>query len=818
MTNSWIDIKNTDCCLIIGSNAAEHHPICFKWVLKAKEERGAKIIHVDPKFSRTSARSDFHVPLRSGTDIAFMGGMIKYILDKELYFKEYVNDYTNASFLVNPKFSFNNGLFTGYNPKTRLYDKKDWQFEKDANGVVKRDPSLKNPNCVMQLLRKHYSRYDLSKVSSITGVSAENLTKVYEAYAATGKRDKAGTILYALGWTQHTVGVQNIRTSGIIQLLLGNAGVAGGGVNALRGEPNVQGTSDHAILYNILPGYLPIPRGNMATLADYTKATTPVTKLPESVNWWGNRPKYITSLLKAYFGDKATKENDFGYSWLPKGDAPKSERDGDYSFLYCYEKMLKGEMKGGSIWAHNPCQSIPNSNNIRKAMTNLDFLYSAEVHHNETTDFWRGPGMDPKKIKTEVFLFPSCHRVEKEGTIASSQRMVAWHYQATKPRGKSKSMGQIMIEIMNEVKDLYEDEGGVCKEPIVNLNWYKNYDAEVVAKRINGWFTSGDKKGKQLSGFTDFAGDGSTASLCWILAGSFTEEGNNLKRVSLEQTPIQKMTGIYPKYAWVWPMNRWILYNRASVDKDGQPWDPSRTVIRWNGEKWEGDVPDGGQPPMSKSGGKNPFIMLADGLGQLYGTGLVDGPFPEHYEPTETPVTNHGFSGQLRNPCAKISPADKIAAPADPKYPIVLTTYSMTEHWCGGSETRNVGSLLEAEPQLYVEMSHELAKEKGIKNGDPVILESIRGTVEAVAMVTVRIVPFKIQGRTVHLVGMPFAFGWTKKGIGDATNRLTLYTGDPNTSIPEYKACCVNIKKADKDKLTELSYVDLNANAGGHHE
>lgn len=808
MTNSWIDIKNTDCCLIIGSNAAEHHPICFKWVLKAKEDRGAKIIHVDPKFSRTSARSDFHVPLRSGSDIAFMGGMINYILTKEMYFKDYVNDYTNASYIVNSKFSFNNGLFSGYNPKTRLYDKSTWAFEKDDKGVVKRDPSLKNPNCVFQLLKKHYSRYDLRKVSDITGVSQGNLLKVYEAYAGTGRPDKAGTILYALGWTQHTNGVQIIRTSGIVQLLLGNAGVAGGGVNALRGEPNVQGTTDHAILYNVLPGYLPLPRANMATLEEYSKKTTPTTNVPESVNWWQNRPKYMTSLLKAYFGKAATKENDFGYGWLPKGDPATSECEGDYSFLYCYEKMAKGGFKGGSIWAHNPAQSIPNTNNIRQALTTLDFLYMAEVHHNETTDFWHGPGMDPKKIKTEMFLFPSCHRLEKEGSISSSQRMIGWHYQATKPKGKSKSMGQIMIEIMNEVIDLYKDEGGVHKEPIVNLNWYKKYDAETVSKRINGIFVGGEKKGHLLTGLGDFAADGTTASLLWVAAGSITDvDGNKMKRTSLAQTPLQKQVGIYPNYAWVWPMNRWILYNRASVDKNGQPWDPSRTVIRWDGAKWEGDVPDGAQPPIAKEGGKNPFIMLPDGLGQIYGTGLVDGPFPEHYEPTETPVRNHGFSSQLTSPCSKIIPTDKIAAPGDPKYPIVLTTYSLTEHWCGGSETRMVPSLLEAEPQLYVEMSHELAKEKGIKNGDPVVLESIRGQVEAVAMVTVRIVPFNIQGRTVHLVGMPFAFGWTKPGIGDATNRLTLYTGDPNTTIPEYKACCVNIRKADK--VTELSYEEI---------
>lgn len=804
MTNHWIDIKNTDCCLIIGSNAAEHHPICFKWVMKAKEERNATIIHVDPKFSRTSARSDFHVPLRSGTDIAFMGGMINYILQNNRYFKEYVNDYTNAAFIVNERYSFNNGLFVGFDPKNKIYNKKDWQFELDEKGKVKKDPSHQHPRCVMQLLRKHYARYTAQKVSDITGVSQDNLLKVYEAYSATGKPDKAGTILYALGWTQHTVGVQNIRTSGIIQLLLGNAGIAGGGINALRGEPNVQGTTDHAILYNVLPGYLPLPRANMQSLADYNKLTTPKTNIPESVNWWQNRPKYMASFLKAYFGHAARKENDFGFGWLPKGDSAKSERDGDYSYIYLIDKMLKGEIKGGSIWATNPANTLPNTNKNRKALATLDFLYIAEIHQNETTEFWHGPGVDPKKVKTEVFLFPSCHRAEKEGSISNSSRLILWHNKATDPRGKSKPMGQIMIDIMNKVIDLYEDEGGAFKEPIVNLNWYKKYDAEVVAKRINGYFTAGERKGKQLTGFTDFADDGSTASLNWLYAGSFTDEENRMKRRSLKQTPMQKAVGIFPNFAWAWPMNRWVLYNRASVDKNGQPWDPARAVIRWNGTEWEGDVPDGGAPPLSVKGGKSPFIMLKDGLGQLYGTGLVDGPFPEHYEPVETPVRNHGLSAQLSNPCAKIpaSDMDRIATPADPNYPIVLTTYSMTEHWCGGSETRNVPSLLEAEPMLYVEMSHELAKEKGINNGEPVVVESPRGRVEAVAMVTVRITPFRIQGRTIHLIGMPFAFGWTKKGIGDATNRLTVWAGDPNTSIPEYKACCVNIRKAEK--VTEL--------------
>ena len=820
MTNHYIDIKNTDCALIIGSNAAEHHPMTFKWVLKAKEERGAKIIHVDPKFSRTSARSDFHVPLRSGTDIAFMGGMIKYIIDNKKYFHDYVLNYTNASLIINSKYGFNNGLFSGYDPKTKLYDKSGWQYETDENGLTKTDKTLTNPRCVFQLLKQHYSRYDLAKVSAVTGVSQENLLKTYEAFAATGQPDKAGTIMYALGWTQHTVGVQYIRTGGIVQLLLGNIGIAGGGVNAMRGEPNVQGSTDHAMLYYSLPGYLYVPRANEPTIEDYNKHAVPVCKDPMSANWWQNKPKYMTSLLKGWWGKAATKENDFAYSWIPKLDQATAWDKGDNSFLFAWEEIYKGNIKGASIFGSNPAQSIPNANKTRKAMANLDFIYFGDIYHNETTDFWHGPGMNPKEVKTECFLFPACHRAEKEGCVANSGRWILWHNEATAPRGESQPMGQIIIDIMNEVIRLYKKEGGKFKEPIVNLDWYKDYDAEEIAKKVNGYYVSGPKKGKQLSSFTELAADGSTVSLCWIYTGSFTEDGNMMKRRDLTQTAQEAKLGLFPKFSWAWPANRRILYNRASCDMDGKPYDPTRVVIKWENGKWIGDTPDGGMPPMSQKGGKYPFIMQPEGLGRLFGPGLIDGPFPEHYEPAETPLTQHLFSGQLNNPCAKIlvSDHDKIAAPGDPRFPIVLTTYSMTEHWCSGSETRNHPALLEAEPQLYVEMSPELAQEKGIKNGDGIIVESARGRVEAAAMVTVRIRPFIIQGKTVHLIGMPFAFGWTKKGCGDTTNRLTINAGDPNTSIYEAKACLVNIRKADK--ITELSLDGVTCEdemTGGNH-
>jgi formate dehydrogenase major subunit len=806
MTNHYNDIGNADAVLIMGSNCAEHHPMTFKWVIQAKE-KGAVAIHVDPKFCRTSARCDFHVPIRSGTDIAFLGGMVKYIIEKKKYFADYLMDYTNASFIVGEKYHFTNGTFAGFDPFTKRYDKSQWAFEKDEAGLVKRDPTLKHPRCVLNLLKAHYDRYDLDRVSSVTGVSKADLLRVYEAYCATGRPDKAGTIIYALGWTQHSVGVQNIRLSGIIQELLGNIGIAGGGINALRGEPNVQGTTDHALLYGYLPGYHSTPTANYPTLAEYLKAYTPVTKDPKSVNWWGNRPKYVVSLLKAWYGDNATKENDFGYSWVPKMDPHM-----DCSHLYIFDRMYKGEITGGLCFGHNPCQSIPNTHKVRKAWDSLDWVAIGEVFHNETTDNWRRPGIDPKKVKTEVFLLPSAYRAEKEGTISNSGRWHMWHYKAVEPLGMSRNMGEMFVEMMNRVRGLYAKDGGAFPEPILKADYPETFDAEAVARRINGFFTTdvkvGDKayaKGQLVPGFPSLKDDGSTTSLNWLYCGGYTEEAGNLaKRRDLNQTPMQAKIGLFPGFAWAWPMNRRVLYNRASVDKMGAPLNPDKAVIAWSDGKWVGDVPDGGYPPLAMEGGKYPFIMTTEGHAQLYGPGREDGPFPEHYEPAETPLTKNPFSAQMSNPCMKVieSDMDQLAKNGDPRFPIVLTTYSLTEHWCSGSETRNAPALLEAEPQQYVEMSPQLAKEKGVKNGDVVIVESLRGKTEAVAMVTVRIKPFTVMGKTLHLVGMPFCFGWTKPKCGDSTNRVTVSIGDPNTTIPEYKACLVNIRKAAK--ATEL--------------
>jgi formate dehydrogenase major subunit len=806
MTNHWIDIKNSDAVLIMGSNAAEHHPIAFKWITRAKEN-GAVLMHVDPKFSRTSARCDFHVPLRSGTDVPFLGGMVNYILENGLYFKEYVLSYTNAAFVVGKGYAFKDGLFSGFDSKKRAYDKSKWAFETGPDGVPVIDLTLKNERCVLNLLKKHYSRYTLKNVSDVTGVSRDNLLKVYKAFCATGAPDKAGTMLYALGWTQHTVGAQNIRLSSIVQLLLGNIGVAGGGINALRGEPNVQGSTDHALLYNNLPGYHATPQAQWQTLADYHKANTPVTKVKNSPNWWGNRPKYMVSLLKGWFGDAATPENDFCYGLLPK-----LEPGQDYSYMYVMDKMYDKKIRGGFIMGVNPMNSFPNTNKMRKALDNLDWLVCSEIHTSETTENWHRPGVDPKKIKTEVFLLPSAHRIEKDGTISNSGRWLQWFDQGVKPGGEARNFADVVVPLINMLRDMYKAEGGTLPEPLLKLHWPDKYDAEEWTRRINGFFwadgKAGDKtykRGQLVPAFGFLKDDGSTSSLNWIYTGSYTEEeGNKSKRRDAGQTPMQANIGLFPNWSWCWPVNRRILYNRASVDMNGKPWNPEKAVIAWENGKWTGDVPDGPWAPMSEEKGTLPFIMNRDGHAQLYGPGLNDGPFPEHYEPAETPLASHPFSKQLSSPVYKFhtSDMDKMARAADPKYPIVLTTYNLTEHWCGGGETRNVPNLLEAEPQLYVEMSRELAEEKGIKNGDGVVIESIRGRVEAIAMVTVRIRPFKVMGKTVHLVGMPFCFGWTTPKCGDSTNRLTIGAYDPNTTIQESKACLVNVFKAGK--LTEL--------------
>jgi formate dehydrogenase major subunit len=805
MTNHWIDIRNSDCILIMGSNAAENHPISFKWVTEAMK-RGGKLISVDPRFTRTSSKADFFTPLRSGTDIAFLGGMIKYIIENKKYFTEYISEYTNAPFILSEKYEFRDGLFSGYDSKTRTYDTSMWAFEKDENGNPRKDRTLQDPRCVFQLLKEHFSRYDLDTVSAVTGTPKEDLVKVYEMYSATGVKGKAGTIMYAMGWTQHTVGVQNIRTMAIIQLLLGNMGVAGGGVNALRGESNVQGSTDHCILYHIWPGYLQTPKASQASLSDYNAKCTPKTNDPLSANWWGNYPKYSVSLLKSFFGRKATNANDFGYSWLPKLDDGKA-----YTWLDIFDEMYKGKFQGFFAWGMNPAGSGANSNKTRQALAKLDWLVNVNIFDNETGSFWKGPGMDPKRIKTEVFMLPCAVSVEKEGSITNSGRWMQWRYKAADPPGDARPDGDIMTDLFKKVRYLYRrDQNAVFPEPILNLKWdyttHGEFDAHKMAKEINGYFlkdvTVNDKsfkRGDLVPSFAFLQADGSTSSANWLYCNSYTNKGNMAARRTREKSGI----GLNLEWSWCWPVNRRIIYNRASVDKYGNPWDTEHPVIKWNGSKWVGDVPDGGWPPMLKPDGtpnpktKYPFIMKPEGYAHIFGPGRVDGPFPEHYEPLECPVEKNLFSSQLINPTAPIYKTDMDAyKTCDPRYPFVCSTYRVSEHWQSGVMTRWQPWLLEAQPQLFVEMSPELAMLRGVKNGEKVIVESARGRVKAVALVTRRFRPFTIQGTVVHQVGLPWHFGWVHpKDGGDSANLLTPSTGDPNTRIPESKAFMVNVKK-----------------------
>jgi formate dehydrogenase major subunit len=789
MTNHWIDIKNSDCIIIMGSNAAENHPISFKYVTEA-QQNGAKLISVDPRFTRTSAKADIYAPMRSGTDIAILGGMIKYIIDNNLYNKEYAAAYTNAPFIVGKDYDFEDGLFAGYNRQTKAYDKKKWAFEMDANGVPKMDRSLKHPRCVFQILRKHFSRYNTALVSKISGTPQADLLKIYKTYGATGARGKAGTIMYAMGWTQHTVGTQNIRTMAIIQLLLGNMGVSGGGVNALRGESNVQGSTDHCLLWHIWPGYLKTPRASNFSLAAYNKTWTPKSKDPLSANWWQNYPKYSISMLKSFFGATATPKNDYGYDWLPKVDDGKH-----YSWLDLFDEMYKGAFKGFFAWGQNPACSGAHASKNREGMKNLDWMVNVNIFDNETGSFWRGPGMDPAKIKTEVFFLPAAVSVEKEGSITNSGRWSQWRYQGPKPLGDSRSDGQIIMELGNKIKAQYKD-GGTFPEPIRNLKWdylaQGEYDPHAVAKEINGYFLKDVtlkgklyKKGTLVPSFGFLQADGSTSSGNWLYCNSYTEKGNMAARRSTQDA--SNNIGLYPGFSWCWPVNRRIIYNRASVDLKGQPWDKEHWVIKWDGSKWSGgDVPDGGWPPLGSLENPNPkarhaFIMRKHGHGQIFGPGRTDGTY------TNPTAAVYGSKADVYRTC-------------DPRYPFVGTTYRLVEHWQTGVMTRHQPWLMEMQPQVFVEMSEELAKLKGIQNGERVLATSARGKLECTAIVTKRLKPLKVSGQLgseVHQVGFPWCYGWQKPASGkeESANLLTPSTGDPNTRIPETKAFMVNIQK-----------------------
>ena len=797
MTNHWIDLKNSDAILAIGCNPAENHPISFKWI-EAAIDNGGKLLAVDPRFTRTASKADHYAQIRPGTDIAYLGGMINYALQNNLTHQEYVAEYTNASFIVNDRFAFEEGLFCAFDDQEKTYDAKAWAYETDGSGLPRRDKSLNDPRCVYQQMKKHFSRYTVDMVCSITGTRKEDYLAIAKAFCATGRPDKAGTILYAMGITQSTHGTQNVRAVAILQMLLGNIGIAGGGVNALRGESNVQGSTDYGLLFHILPGYLKTPEYDNVDLKAYLDKWTPKTKDPKSANWWGNTPKYAVSLMKAWYGDNATPENDFCYDYLPK-------RSGNYSFMKLMEKMGDGELEGLICIGQNPAVGGPDSLKTREGLGRLDWLVTIDLWETETSIFWKRPGVNPKEIQTEVFMLPAASSVEKEGSISNSGRWAQWRYKAIDPVGESRSDLWVIDKFFKGLKKAYE-KGGVFPEPITKLAWnYGNHeepDVHMVAREINGYFTrdmsivDGDKtlefkKGDQVPGFKYLQNDGSTVSGNWLYCGSYTNDGNMMAR--RDATDLPNGLGMFPKWAWCWPVNRRIIYNRASVNPDGVPFNPKRVVMGWDvlEKKWKGDVPDGPWPPMRHKDGKNPFIMVPEGVGRFYALDMKDGPFPEHYEPVESPARNL-LSKVQTNPAVKIP--DNMSNDLS-KYPFVGTTYRMTEHWQAGAMTRSLPWLVELVPTMFVEISQTLARTKGINNGDQVRITTERGSIQAAALVTSRLKPFDVQGTMIEQVGLPWHFGYAGLATGDSGNVLTPSVGCANTSIPEFKAFLCNIEK-----------------------
>jgi len=816
MTNHWNDYQHSDVIMAIGSNTAENHPISMKWIGRARGRKGAKLICVDPRYCRTAAVSDLYVPIRPGTNIAYLGGLINYILQNERYHKEYVEHYTNASFLINEKFSLDKatGVFTGIEDdpvrNCKRYDRTgkvrqypdDWQYQTDEKGNILKDPTLKSPRCSFQLLKKHYAEYTIDNVSSIIGAPTDVLEESYRLYSSTGQAGKAGNILYAMGITQFTHGAQNTRAIAIVQLLLGNMGICGGGVNAQRGQSNVQGATDMAMLYHIIPGYNPTPDERFhATLSEYLADTTPAK------NWWSNRPKYIVSLLKAFYGDNASAANEFGYQWLPKLDGL------DHSHIPAYKYMRDGEVEGLICVADNPLVGGSSSRAKLDYQKNLKWLVSIDVVENETASFWKGPGMNAADIDTEVFILPAAFSYEREGEKANSGRWIQWMWKCQDPPGNAKSDLWIVNEMFKKLQELYRAEGGAVPEQITMMNWdYDGPNGEIdivkVCREINGYRVN---DGTLVTNFVGLQDDGSTACGNWLYSGYY----NNLENPATKKRIREREgLGFHKDWSFAWPLNRRIVYNRASCDPQGKPWNPDAPVIWWDEVqgRWVGnDVPDIPGAWSFEYATENPFIMLPEGVGRLFSIGyqgvgaLIDGPFPTHYEPADSPVPNLLYPQATYNPVSQRFYEDHTVETDEERrrYPHIATTYRLVEHYQSGSVTRNQPWLVEMMPEMFVEISEEHAQELGVNNGDMLIVESKRlykggqqGYIEAKACVTRRIRPLRINGELKHVVGMPFHWGFMGMSKGASANDLTPSVGDPNTTIPEYKAFLCNVRRA----------------------
>jgi len=810
MTNHWVDIKNADVILVMGGNAAEAHPCGFKWVTEAKAHRKARLIVVDPRFTRTASVADYYAPIRTGTDIVFLGGIIHYLLTNDKIQHEYVKNYTDFPFIVREDFAFNDGLYSGYNAEKHAYpDKSTWDYERGDDGFVKVDPTLEHPRCVYNLLKQHYSRYTPEMVEKTCGTPKDKFLKVCEMLASTASPTRAATIMYALGWTQHSVGSQMIRTGAMVQLLLGNIGISGGGMNALRGHSNIQGLTDLGLLSNLLTGYMTLPAQAEQDYEGYITKRAAQPLRPNQLSYWKNYRSFFVSLMKSWWGDAATAENNWGFDYLPKLDKP-------YDMLQVFELMNQGKMNGYIAQGFNPLAAAPHKAKMTSAFSRLKWLVIMDPLATETSEFWKNHGefndVDASKIQTEVFRLPTTCFAEERGSLVNSGRVLQWHWQGADPPGEAKSDLEIMGSLFARIRTLYKDQGGKFPDAIVNLNWpYANPldpTPDEMAMEFNGRALADlpdpkdptkvlVKRGEQLSSFAQLKDDGSTASGCWIFCGSWTQAGNQMaRRDNSDPTGIGQSLG----WAWAWPANRRILYNRASCDVNGKPFDPSRKLIAWNGKTWGGvDVPDYkvDEPPES---GMGPFIMNPEGVARFFARdAMAEGPFPEHYEPFETPLGYNPLHPQnaqvTSNPAARVFPGDRAAFGKAADFPHTATTYRLTEHFHYWTKHVRLNAIIQ--PEQFVEIGEDLAHEIGVAVGDRVKVSSNRGYIVAVAVVTKRIKPLMIDGKKVQTVGIPLHWGF--KGLakpGYLINTLTPVVGDANTQTPEFKSFLVKVEKA----------------------
>ena len=811
---------NADCILIQGSNMAECHPVAFQWVVEAKE-RGAKVIHVDPRFTRTSALADLHVPLRAGSDIVFLGAIVNYVLTNELYFKEYVAAYTNAGTILTEDFVDTedlDGLFAGFTGDQ--YDKAVWAYDGDMVRAAagsrgkpfsrtpagsRPAPDMTHPRSVFQTLKRHFARYTPELVQEVCGVPAAAFSRVCELLTANSGRERTTSFVYSVGWTQHTVGVQYIRTASILQTLLGNMGRPGGGILALRGHASIQGSTDIPTLFDLLPGYLPMPSaGRHGSLAEYVDDVT----MPRG--FWANTPSYLVSLLKAWWGEAAVAGNDFCYDYLPR-------LTGDHSTYSTVLAQLDGTCKGYFLLGQNPAVGSANGRMQRMGMAALDWLVVRDLTMIESATWWQnGPEIETEEMRTaeigtEVFFLPAAAHTEKSGSFTNTQRMLQWHHEAVPPAGDARSDLWFIYELGKRIRAKLAGSTDPADRPVLDLTWdypvsgpYDEPSAEAVLAEINGF----DASGAPLAGFAGLKDDGSTTSGCWIYAGVYADGVNQAAR----RKPGSEQSWVAPEWGWAWPANRRILYNRAAADPSGEPWSLRKALVWWDAEagRWTGhDVPDfpvsvapsyrapDGATGVAAINGDDPFIMQADGKAWLFApAGLADGPLPAHYEPAESPFENPLYKQQA-NPVREVlrhreNPMQPSGTGA--VFPYVATTYRLTEHHTAGGMSRTLPYLAELQPEFFCEVSPELAAERGLENAGWATIITARAAVEARVLVTSRVAPLQVGGRTLHQVGLPYHWGWNGLVTGDSANDLAALALDPNVHIQEVKAMACDIR------------------------